>query len=86
MNIDKEKLKEIISSIITIPKEDISDTTNLIGDLFIDSLTLIHIVSEIEKEFDIEFSADMFNLVDGLDLNMLYDQVIKIKKEKCDNE
>lgn len=58
-----EKVKQIVynnisdfDSIHIESAQDIEDTYNLIQDLEYDSIDLVNLIVELEKEFDIEFS------------------------------
>ncbi len=53
-----EKIVEIVSSQLSVAKEEISMKTSFDEDLGADSLDLFEIISEIEEEYDIEFSAE----------------------------
>ncbi|MCX7747701.1 MAG: acyl carrier protein [Clostridia bacterium] len=51
-----EKVKEIVSNIIDIDKEEIDNKTKIINDLGVDSIDLMALVSKIQKETNIKFS------------------------------
>ncbi len=53
-----EKIVEIVSSQLGVAKDEISMKTSFDEDLGADSLDLFEIISEIEEEYDIEFSAE----------------------------
>ena len=53
-----EKIRDIISDQLSISKERISLDTSFADDLGADSLDLFQIISELEEEFDMEFSNE----------------------------
>jgi acyl carrier protein len=53
-----EKIKEIIAELLNIPAARITMETSFTKDLGADSLDLFQIISEMEDEFDLEFSSD----------------------------
>ncbi len=53
-----EKIVEIVSSQLGVAKDEISMKTSFDEDLGADSLDLFEIISEIEEEYDIEFSTE----------------------------
>ena len=53
-----ERIRDIISSQFNIKKQDISLETSFYDDLSADSLDLFQIITELEDEFNIEFSNE----------------------------
>lgn len=53
-----EKLKVIISEVLSVDTEEISLDTTFIEDLGADSLDVFQIITGIEEEFDIEISNE----------------------------
>ena len=53
-----EKIRTIIAEQIGIPEDKITPNTSLIGDIGADSLDIFQIITNIEEEFDLEFSKD----------------------------
>ena len=53
-----ERIRDIISDQFGIKKENISLETSFYDDLSADSLDLFQIITELEDEFNIEFSND----------------------------
>ena len=53
-----EKIRDIISDQLSISKERITLDTSFADDLGADSLDLFQIISELEEEFDMEFSNE----------------------------
>jgi len=53
-----EKIRDIIADQFDIKKEDINLETSFYDDLSADSLDLFQIITELEDEFNIEFSND----------------------------
>ena len=53
-----EKIRDIIAEQLNIAPESITEETLLQKDLDADSLDLFQIISEIEEEFDIEFTNE----------------------------
>ncbi|SEP72004.1 acyl carrier protein [Lachnospiraceae bacterium RM5] len=49
-----EKLKDIISEVLGVDKDAITEETTFIDDLGADSLDIFQIIMGIEEEFDIE--------------------------------
>ena len=50
-----------------------------------DSLTFIHIIAEIERKYDIEFSSDMLNVTDKLNVDTIYNKIQELR-EGTNNE
>ncbi len=64
-----EKLREIIEDVLHIDKNRITEGTDLIDDLCVDSLDLFEITVEIGKIFEVEISmedVDRFETVGDL--------------------
>lgn len=59
----KEKIKKILSEVKNDPSmaEGLSDQTDIINDLMLDSLQLINFVLKVEEAFDVEFDFDAFD-------------------------
>lgn len=53
-----EKLKDIISEVLNIGKDDITEDTKFVDDLGADSLDIFQIIMGIEEEFDIEIDNE----------------------------
>lgn len=53
-----EKLQDIISEELNIPKNDIEMSTSFQDDLNADSLDLFQVIMAIEEEFDLEISNE----------------------------
>ncbi|NLI88975.1 MAG: acyl carrier protein [Epulopiscium sp.] len=53
-----EKLQDIISEELNIPKSDIEMSTSFQDDLNADSLDLFQVIMAIEEEFDLEISNE----------------------------
>ncbi|MDR2899206.1 MAG: acyl carrier protein [Clostridiales bacterium] len=53
-----EKIRDIIADQLSINKDDITLETSFTDDLGADSLDLFQVISELEEEFDIEFSNE----------------------------
>lgn len=53
-----EKLKTIISEVLSVDPEEITMDTTFTDDLGADSLDVYQIIMGIEQEFDIEIDAD----------------------------
>ncbi len=54
----KERVKKVISNVLKIDKEEISDDANFIFDLGADSAQSLELVAGFEEEFDIEMDED----------------------------
>lgn len=53
-----EKIKKVIVELIDIDENDITAETSFTDDLGADSLDLFQIITELEEEFDIEFTNE----------------------------
>ena len=53
-----ERIREIIADQMNIAEDKISAKTSFFDDLGADSLDLFQIISELEEEFDLEFSNE----------------------------
>ena len=53
-----EKLREILEDVLHIDKSRISEDTNLIDDLCVDSLDLFEITVEIGQVFEVEINME----------------------------
>ncbi|MFV0503679.1 MAG: acyl carrier protein [Lachnospirales bacterium] len=53
-----DKIVEIVTEQLSVDVEEITAETTFEEDLGADSLDLFEIISELEEEYDIEFSAD----------------------------
>lgn len=56
-----EKLKEIVAEYIDITKFEITEETDFMRDLQIDSFTLSELACAVEDEFDIEIPNNMIH-------------------------
>ena len=70
-----EKLQEIISDVLNIPKEDVRLDTTFVDDLGADSLDIFQIIMGIEEEFDIEIDNE-----EAEKISTVQDAVNQIKK------
>lgn len=57
-DMELNKLKEIITEVLNINSDDITEDTTFTDDLGADSLDVFQIVMGIEEEFDIEIPAE----------------------------
>ena len=53
-----EKIRDVISEKIGIDKEKITMESTFVGDLNIDSISMIDLIMELEDEYGIEFDED----------------------------
>ena len=51
----RQKTKSIIAGVLRIPAEDVTDTTDLVGELGADSMDFIDILFSLGREFGVEF-------------------------------
>nr|WP_330396179.1 acyl carrier protein [Blautia sp. An249] len=58
MNVELEKLKQIIADVLNVDTEEITEETTFVDDLGADSLDIFQIVMGIEEEFDIEIDNE----------------------------
>jgi len=54
----KEKVKKVISEVLKVNSEEISDEANFIFDLGADSAQSLELIAGFEEEFDIEMDED----------------------------
>ena len=77
-NYVREKLEELVlSNSNCITEKEISSDTDIITDLFFDSISCIVLISEIEKEFCIEFPDELLLLEEIRKFSSLYDIVCR---------
>lgn len=72
----KDIIRDIISETCLVDKNLIKDDTILIEDLGIDSITVLEVIIELEKEFKIDFNFDEVIINYNITLNTL-EKVIK---------
>jgi acyl carrier protein len=72
-----EQIQKIIAEQFNMKKEDITSQTSFYNDLGADSLDLFQIITQIEDEFDIEFSNE-----DAEKIKTVGDAVNYIKSKK----
>ena len=53
-----EKIRDVISEKMGIDKEKITMESSFVGDLNIDSISMIDLIMELEDEYGIEFDED----------------------------
>jgi acyl carrier protein len=53
-----EKVKEIISEQLGVPKEDITEQSSLVDDFGADSLDMVETIMAVEEDFEIEIPED----------------------------
>ena len=58
-----EKLLDIISSVMGVDADEITENSSFIDDLGADSLDVFQIISEIEDEFDIEVRDEDYDKI-----------------------
>ena len=54
----QERVVEIVSDQLGVPKEQVNNETSFINDLGADSLDTVELVMELEEEFDINIPDD----------------------------
>ena len=54
-----EKIRTVIAEQLSISEDKITPETSLINDIGADSLDIFQIISELEDEFDVEFTAEV---------------------------
>jgi len=54
-----EKIRTVIAEQLGISEEQITPETSLLNDIGADSLDIFQIISDLEDEFGVEFSADV---------------------------
>ncbi|CRZ34319.1 acyl carrier protein [Herbinix hemicellulosilytica] len=70
-----EKLQKIISEVMNVDPDEITEDTTFVDDLGADSLDIFQIIMGIEEEFDIEISNE-----DAENIVTVGDAVEQIKK------
>ena len=70
-----EKICEVISEQMDVPKDDIKMETSFSKDLGADSLDILQIITELEEAFGMEFTGDNAN-----ELKTVADVVEYVKK------
>ena len=70
-------LKKIISDVLDVDEEDITEETTFEGDLGADSLDVTSIILELEEQLGIEISDD-----EALDIKTVGDAAEKIRAAK----
>ncbi len=70
-----EKLQEIISEVLNIEKDEITEDSKFVDDLGADSLDVFQIIMGIEEEFDIEIDNE-----DVESISTVGDVIEEIKK------
>lgn len=58
MDMEFEKLQDIIVDVLNVQKEEVKPETTFVDDLGADSLDIFQIIMGIEEEFDIEIDND----------------------------
>lgn len=72
-----KKIQNIISHILQLNMEEITDDADLVSDLGADSLEIYQIITEIEKEFDISISD--VTLSNDRTVGGLYQRIADVK-------
>lgn len=87
MNIE-DGIKEIIIESVfdDIVSENIGADTDLKADLGIDSITLVSIMIDIEKRFDVTFESNIFDVYAMEKFGVILEQVARLLKQKEGNE
>lgn len=70
-----EKLRDIISDVLNVSKDEIGMETKFVDDLGADSLDIFQIIMGIEEEFDIEIDNE-----DAEKIATVGDAVLQIRK------
>lgn len=79
MNI-KEKIKEFLTEEFPNEGVDLTDTTDLLKEWFIDSLGIINMIMFLESEFDINVERSEINGDNFKDINTLSEYISCKKK------
>ena len=73
-----DKVKNIIANITGVPLESIEDSATFVDDLGLDSLAILEIVVDVEKEFKIRASDEELQSVRSIE-----DSVALILRHTC---
>lgn len=70
-HIAEEKVKALVSDILQVPPSDICETTNLVTDLGLDSISFIRLVLSLEECFGItinerDLTVDQFTSIERI--------------------
>ena len=75
MNLENE-IKEIVSNVIQVPVQEISDNASFIDDYGMDSLRILEILAEIENKYKITINPEdikkMVNVSGVIELTQFY--------------
>jgi len=74
-----DKVKNIIANITGVPLESIEDSATFVDDLGLDSLAILEIVVDVEKEFKIRASDEELQSVRSIE-----DSVALILRHTCE--
>jgi acyl carrier protein len=74
-----DKVKNIVANITGVPLESIKDSATFVDDLGLDSLAILEIVVDVEKEFKIRASDEELQSVRSID-----DSVGLILRHTCE--
>ncbi len=77
----QQRVKAVICHLLAVHEDDVTPEANLKEDLGADSLDMVELVMEFEKEFDISISDDAVENVDTVQQAIdLVDNIITNKK------
>lgn len=66
-----EKIRKLIAELLDIPVEEMTPSTSFVDDLGMDSVDMLRLIIEVEKEFDIRLDdinvQMLFTLADAVD-------------------
>jgi acyl carrier protein len=74
-----DKVKNIVANITGVPLESIKDSATFVDDLGLDSLAILEIVVDVEKEFNIRASDEELQSVRSIE-----DSVELILRHTCE--
>ncbi|WP_303789189.1 acyl carrier protein [Ruminococcus flavefaciens] len=79
-----EKLRKILkdNTLMALCDENVKESSDLVEDLGLDSLTLVSFISDVEDELDIEFELDELST----DIIGKYGSLLELAENKINNK
>lgn len=65
--VDREQLRDTIADVVDVDRARVSDHTDLVADLGVDSLMALEVVVVLEKKYQVKFTEDEMRAVTTLD-------------------
>jgi len=64
--VDREQLRDTIADVVDVDRARVSDHTDLVADLGVDSLMALEVVVVLEKKYQVKFTEDEMRAVTTL--------------------